>query len=684
MSRYCNLNTILQRRRVCPTTTHMTSETSGWYARLDHQCPDRSEQIGVWLDSWMSATKKGQPIAAALPLSWPTLPAGLLSNPGTVLDSLLARLEAENDGRSPRGIYSTPAKFMDAILYDELHHGRNRKREPPATLSLAALPPSFRAFAKEINEGIQGDGADGLSEGSADENRSKSGIPLPFADPCVGAGLLAERILRIHSERISEFPPNVRREDTLRLLEGLQLVGNSEISVESARRRITIILARLGLVDLEGEGDEGRIGLSEAEMIVESNVRCIDPLQGEWPWNERPMLLVSRPPWLRIKDRFRGHPEGSKKRKKLSKELRQYRGADGKPRFSAIRGNVNLYRLYIERSLQIAENGGRVRLVVPDSVLREKSSVPLRKLMVERNDWDSVWSFPEDNHLLFGGSQGVAVLGATVGGVTEVLTSFGPLSIRDISPTKRGLVAEAPFLELERGPWSTWTDTSWAVPKMPRSEEERKRTLEAIDSLSDKPRLVEGGSWLSPSQRSIRVRVGEVDRASWPGGICDWETGSGMVPFIRAAHIEFEAGIGVLRHPAFDESLHSDSKCNEAGWKGPSEMVGKARVVCQAIVNPQVDRRLVWIVVPSGCVLGNSVSFLEISDEVSSRLEERFGSIENGLSFLASKLNSDELDLWSKAWAANNNVNNYEIEMLPFDSPESETSVSVFGKEDSP
>jgi len=32
---------------------------------------------------------------------------------------------------------------------------------------------------------------------------------------------------------------------------------------------------------------------------------------------------------------------------------------------------------------------------------------------------------------------------------------------------------------------------------------------------------------------------------------------------------------------------------------------------------------------------------------------------------LASQLNSDDLDLWSKAWAANNNVNNYEIETLP-------------------
>ncbi|MDP6213262.1 MAG: hypothetical protein QGF32_06920, partial [Candidatus Thalassarchaeaceae archaeon] len=303
----------------------MTSETSGWYARLDHECPERTEQIEIWLDSWLDATKKSQPIAAALPHNWPTLPAGLLSNPGSVLDHLLARFDAQRDGRSPRGVYAPPARFVDAVLHDELHHGNSMKKEPPATLSLAALPPSFRGFAKQFNEDIKDDGSmDGSDEES--ENRTESGIPIPFADPCIGAGLFAERMLRIHAERLASHSPTERREDTLRLLEGLQLVDTSEVAVNSARKRILIVLARLGLVDLEGDGDEGMIGLGEAEMIVESNVRCIDPLMGEWPWNERPMLLISRPPWLRIKDRFRGHPDGSTLRKELSSRLREFKG----------------------------------------------------------------------------------------------------------------------------------------------------------------------------------------------------------------------------------------------------------------------------------------------------------------------------------------------------------------------
>ena len=36
-------------------------------------------------------------------------------------------------------------------------------------------------------------------------------------------------------------------------------MDSSEVAVTSARKRIVIVLARLDLVDLDGEGDEGRL-----------------------------------------------------------------------------------------------------------------------------------------------------------------------------------------------------------------------------------------------------------------------------------------------------------------------------------------------------------------------------------------------------------------------------------------
>ncbi len=659
----------------------MASETSGWYARLDHECPDREIQIHEWLEAWMKSTKLRQPIAAALPSKWPTLPAGLLSDPGAVLDHLLARLEAESDGRSPRGVYATPARFVDAVLNDEFRNGRKQKKEPLATLSLAALPPSFRAIAKQVNENIEGEDASPSDSNFRLDSITKSGIPIPFADPACGAGLFVDRIIRIHSERISGEKSDIKKQDTIKLLEGMQLLDVSELAIMAARKRVLIVLGRLGLVDLHGQGNEESIGYSEAEMIIETNIRIGDPLREEWPWIEKPALIVSRPPWLRIKDRFRGHPNGSQLRKELSKELREVKDLNGKKRFSAIMGNVNLYRLYIERSLQITKKGGRIRIIAPESVLREKSSSPLRKLLVLEHEWDSVWSFPEDNRVFVGGTSGVAVLGVTSGGKTQVLTSFGPLKAKDLS-VNRGLEKNAPFLELERGPWSIWTDTTWAVPKMPRNSLERDRTLQAINKLADKPRLTEQGTWLNPSGKSIKVRVGEGDQNSWSEYIVDWdeENNTGF-PFVRGAHIEKEGNMIELKHPAFDNDSINDERLANSLWIGPNKMSKDIRIACHAQINPSMDRRLYWTVIPSGCVLGNSVSYLDFPTQVLESLSEKFGSTEDALNAIVNQLNSEEIDLWAKAWAANNNVNNYEIETLPFPPLNETATLSVLGND---
>jgi hypothetical protein len=538
------------------------------------------------------------------------------------------------------------------------------------------MPPGFRAYAKRFNDNVTGGSGDSEIEFVNDGSQTHSGIPLPFADPAVGGGVVPSRAIRIHVRHSADRNASERRDDTLRLLQGMQMIDSSEAAVICTRRRILLVLARAGLVDLDGDGDEARIGRGEVEAVLEDSVRCADALRGEWPWDEAPRLLVSRPPWLRIKDRFRGHPEGSQMRKDLSRELRDTKEIDGSLRFAALRGNVNLYRLFLERALNLVREGGRIRMVVPDALLREKSSVALRKLMVEKNEWCSSWSFPEPQRVFPGASQGVLVLGLTVGGSTEMMTSFGPLGFNDVSP-KSGLDSRAPFLELERGPWSVWTDLAWAVPKMPRDHYMRRAVLKAIGELADQPRLGEEGNWLNPNGKPIRVRVGEIDQTNWSSDISGWASGSQGVPFIRGSHFCLEDGDVRINHPGYDAEIEDDAiERSQALWSGPIEARGHSRVACQAIVNAQKERRLRWAVVPPDCVLGNSVNFLELPEKVLDSLAEEHGSVDEGLLFVAAQLNTEALDLWSRAWAANNNVNNYEIKNLPFPPPSTEVALN--------
>ena len=209
----------------------MVNETSGWFARLDGICQDRNQQIGIWIEAWEKSVIDLVPISTGLPNNWPVLPAGLISDPGIVLDQLVSRNEAEKDGRSVKGVTIMPAKFADMILADEFKNTNNlKKKEPLATISLDALPPGFRAYAEQMNNDVKKESDISSETYEVSENETKTGIPIPFADPAVGAGIFPERMFRIHSERCEDLNQKQQKEDTKRLLNGLQLMDSSMIN----------------------------------------------------------------------------------------------------------------------------------------------------------------------------------------------------------------------------------------------------------------------------------------------------------------------------------------------------------------------------------------------------------------------------------------------------------------------
>ena len=649
-----------------------SGNVSGWYARLDRECSSREEQIHTWLSCWEMALSKHQPIAAVLPQNWPTLPASLLTDPGHVLDQLLCRFDAENDGRSPRGAHPTPVALADAIITDELRIDvtpMSTKNTQPK-ISLDALPPGFRLHLNELNldaiedEEIEEKDEETLKE-IKDKIRTRSGIPLPFADPALGGGLFPARLIRWHSEAIAKFSNEEKLEDTKTLLSKFQLVDICDTARIASLRRLYLELVRYELASLDDLPKAGMLTRTEAEQLLGSAIIISDTLRGEWPWTEQPRLLLTNPPWLRIKDRFRGHENGSALRKELGHELRNLKGKDGTLRFSTLRGNVNLYRLFIERSLQIVKPGGRIRLIVPDSLLREQSSAPLRSLLVSQHEWTTIWTFPESARLFAGVTQGILILGLTVGGETDGLLSFGPAEKGDIC-SRNGLEATVPCISLDKERWERWSQGDWSVPRLPKNRDEREELLSIIDGLADAPRLSDPNHWLSGKDECVRVRVGEVDQTSWSEDIYPWKKGSRGVPFVRGIHFRSNNEDVWIHHPAFNSQINSIApERKQALWRGSIEAPKLPRLACQAIVNAQQTRRLRWIVLPAGSVLGNSVNHLQLPKDVMEMLSDIHNGYEDALQWLCDLLNSEKLDAWARAWAANNNVNNYELELLP-------------------
>ncbi len=668
----------LKKGSACPPNGERMrhSGVSGWYARLDRVNNNRPQQIQIWLNAWEESLRRGSPIAALLPELWPTLPATLLTNPGHVLDHLLARHDAELDGRSPRGAHPTPPRLADAIVCSEMLPipAELTPIEKPPSLPLDALPPGFRAHLAKLNlpnKHQKSNSAvdDDINESIEKKYRTKTGIPLPVADPAAGGGLLAARLFKRHSEICMDWCEDEKIKDTRRLLSNMQIVDVSELVVSATKSRLYFELVRRELATLNEKEEKGKIGRKEAEKLLDKVVIQLDALQDEWPFGEPPRLIIANPPWLRIKDRFRGHPEGSHLRKALGETLRALTNEGNEKRFSTMRGNVNLYRLFIERSLQIIKPEGRLRVVVPDSLLREQSSAPLRQLLVEQHHWENIWVFDEGNCLFSGISQGVVVISVNCNGKTTSLRYIGPLDKADLRLDEKGLVKNAPSITLERERWCRWTRGEWGIPRLPREIDMRDELLKTIDDLSYKPRLAEPRGWLTADGETARVRVGEIDQTSNSTDIKPWSSEGKGVPFIRGVHFTDNGeGSVELRHPAFNKGIPSRaSERQQARWVGEKRGKKGPRLACQAIVNAQQQRRLRWVVMPSGCVLGNSVNHIELPTTIRSQLINKYGTYKSGLKWLCNHLNDDDLDLWARAWAANNNVNNYELEMLPLD-----------------
>ena len=651
----------------------MAGGVSGWYARLDRICPDRIEQITEWLDAWHDSLHTNRPVAACTPSEWPTLPAGLLADPGNVLDQMLARHDADRDGRSPRGAHPTPPRLADAMVASELHGALQEIVEEPVRPAFdpAALPPGFIPHLAELESMIDVEESvekDHEFEADVLAGRStRTGVPIPFADLAVGGGLFPARLLRWHADRALRLEPKERADDTRRLISSMQLLDICPVAVEACQRRLLLALVRLDLATL-GEAEAGRLGLDECQSILQDAVSVGDALLGDWPWQTAPRLVMGNPPWLRIKDRFRGHENGAALRKRLGQDLRSRKDARGMPRFRTMRGNVNLYRLFVERALRLTEDGGRIRLVVPDSLLREQSSQPLRTLLVEENEWTEAWSFHEAARLFTGVTQGVLILGVTRGGETEALLHRGPAEPFELCDD-RGLEPTVPLHVLPREEWARWTGGSWAVPRLPRDRRERERLLRTIEELAGEARISDPDHWLSAGGERVRVRVGEADQTVHSAGMSDWPPSSRGIPFIRGIHFQNDDASVWLRHPGFESSLPVDAaERHHARWTGALPASDEARIVCQAIVNAQQTRRLRFAVIPAGCVLGNSVNHLQLTPEARAELR-RFAGGGDGLDWLCDLLNDERLDCWARAWAANNNVNNYELESIPLPMP---------------
>jgi|GEM_PF-6010199 len=340
-------------------------------------------------------------------------------------------------------------------------------------------------------------------------------------------------------------------------------------------------------------------------------------------------VIVGNPPYMRVKSMFSDteKQESIKMKNHMARKIRSSR------LYKYQEGNLNLYKLFLERNLSFLKAGGSMGLIIPSSFLNEATSEKLRKHVFDICNMDEIVEIPEISRIFPGVNQATAILvlnKSHAHGVTFKL-KLGA-GIGDLEHGNSSI--SIGYQELE-----ALTDGRMEVPLLrePSLEWDMMKRLKAMPSFK-------GGKGTPPVGE---ISVGQVDETIDKEYISESPTGD---IFIKGIHLK-----------EYKVDLSPGGK--QPRWVKKTEFI-KARPSALAVIdqwrivgrntqNKACARRLKFAMLPPGYVCGNSIKQIIVTDENIEPL------------YLLGLLNSSVLNWCFELFCSQNNIRNYNIEALP-------------------
>ncbi|MCD8141310.1 MAG: Eco57I restriction-modification methylase domain-containing protein [Planctomycetaceae bacterium] len=443
-----------------------------------------------------------------------------------------------------------------------------------------------------------------------------------LCDPAVGCGFFPLRVL----DRLLDTPGVTQ--DAVRRWAATSLFG---CDCDARAVFMSRVLVWLTLSDRTGEfvPGKGTFALGDSLLGRDFLSTSLHPATTglDWPTAFPSVasaggfdIVIGNPPY-EVLTNFSRFPE----RRDLANALR----ASGNFR-DALQGQVNLYRCFIERSLDLLRPGGLVSMVAPLSLARDKAARPLRERLLRR-EGAAEWRLFSERDGLFAG-------------VTQSACIF--LAERD-----RGRADEI-HIESAAGRAS--------LP------------FDQVEDLGDDlllPVMNDAGirlwQWLGRNHpdtiaNHADLRVGEVDQTFFRDCMRDADTGCVLArgTHLRAFFLDVSPVPGKERFLDLPRFLAAKGR----GGEDCAARAGTRRIVQLGIRNMQSRPRLQAAIAPPGIYLGNSLNVIQPKDGTP-------------LEFLAGLLNSRLLDWLFCHLSGNNNINLHEVGSLPYPTTPSASAI---------
>lgn len=416
------------------------------------------------------------------------------------------------------------------------------------------------------------------------------------------------RLMALVLERSGEpAGPHIKNDIIEKNLFGMDV---EPYSIEVAALRLKLLLP----------GD----GLPEA---AKCNLKCenalFSPAAGAYD------VIVGNPPYMRVKSMFSDSlaPDGARKKKGFVDAVRD----SGLYRYQE--GNLNLYKLFVERNLAFLKDGGSMGLIIPLSFLNEATSGKLRRHLFDTCRVEEVLEIPELARIFRGVNQATAILV-----FNKSAPGDGSFRLR-LGAGAGDLDAANGSISIGYKELDKLTAGGMEIPLM------RKPSLEwdMVARLKRVPPF-KGDGEVPPVGE---IYVGHVDETINKAYISEVPTGD---IFVKGIHLkEYSVDLS----PGGKQPRWVRKEDFIMSRPSALPVINSMRIIGRNTQNKACARRLKFALLPPGYVCGNSVKQIILTGD----------SIEP--SYLLGLLNSSTLNWYSELFCSQNNIRNYNIEALP-------------------
>ena len=278
-------------------------------------------------------------------------------------------------------------------------------------------------------------------------------------------------------------------------------------------------------------------------------------------------------------------------------------------------GTLNFYKLFVEEILtKYTNSNSYIALLIPESILSDKTCSKLRRFILEENKLESIKVIPEESDII-DAQQALCALQIKKSSRTENIRLYNNFCLDENNFCKVN------FETIKK------ISNDCNILMINEEEYEKLELLNRFPKIKDLPYI-----------KNLR---GELDITLNSSNIIKEQT---EYKFLRGRNIDF------YKYSISDEYVTPEfvEKCQKNIY------IKQKRLICQQIVNKSKDRRVAFALIPENMVLGNSCNFICLDEDAPI-----------SLLYLLAILNSSIINWYFKIGSSNNHINNYEIDEFP-------------------